>query len=77
MNRHYCMIAVSPNGKWIASRSKENNYLVHVWDSRTGQVAKSIGAHTGYVCSVAFSPDSKQIVTASMDKTVQVHTIHQ
>jgi WD40 repeat protein len=77
MNGYYCLIAVSPNGKWIASHSMKNNNLVHVWDSRTGQVARSIDAHTEYVCSVAFSPDSKRIVTTSVDKTVHVHTIHQ
>jgi WD40 repeat protein len=77
MNGYYCRIAVSLNGKWIASRSKKNGNLVHVWDSRTGQLARNIDAHTEYVCSVTFSPDSKRIVTTSADKTVHVHTIHQ
>jgi len=66
--------AVSPNGKWVASAlhySKE----VHVWDSKTGQIVVTFSNHIKAVMSVTFSPDSKQILSASSDQTIQVHTL--
>jgi WD40 repeat protein len=77
MNGFWNTTAVSPNGKWIASQSQKNISIVHVWDSRTGQVVKHIEAHRAGVYSVTFSSDSKQIVTASYDGTICIHTIHQ
>jgi len=44
-----------------------------VWDSQTGQVvAGPFKGHTGWVWSVAFSPDGQQIVSGSDDQTVRV-----
>ena len=34
--------------------------------------AEKKGAHSGDVCSVAFSPDGKTIVSGSDDKTIKV-----
>ena len=34
--------------------------------------AEKKGAHSGDVCSVAFSPDGKTIVSGSRDKTIKV-----
>jgi WD40 repeat protein len=71
----YCTTTVSPNGRWIASRSVSNT--VQVWDSRTGQLAASIAVHTKFIYSVIFSLDSTRILTTSADQTVRIHTIHQ
>jgi WD40 repeat protein len=67
--------AVSPNGKWIAENSTNNWKTVQVWDSRTGWVVATFSEHTEEVYSVTFSPDGKQILSASKDKTIQVHTL--
>jgi WD40 repeat protein len=67
--------AVSPNGKWIAENATNNYKTVQVWDAKTGQVVATFSEHTEEVWSVTFSPDSKQILTTSMDKTIQVHTL--
>ena len=66
--------AVSPDGKWIAARDS-NLKTVHVWDSKTGQLAASLDGHTDIVISITFSPDSRRILSASWDKTVRVHTL--
>ena len=67
--------AVSPNGKWIAENSPNNLKTVQVWDAKTGQVVATFSEHTEEVYSVTFSPDSKQILSTSKDKTIQVHTL--
>ena len=66
--------AVSPDGKWIAARDKTVK-AVHVWNSKTGQLAASLDEHTDKVTCITFSPDSKRVLTASHDKTILVHTL--
>lgn len=72
-NNTYC--AVSPDGKWIAGFIPNIHGPFQVWDSQSGNLAASIQVHTGPVQSVTFSPDSKRILSASLDKTAYIHTI--
>jgi WD40 repeat protein len=46
---------------------------VRVWDLKTGVViAGPYEGHTGGVCSVAFLPNGKQIVSASDDNSIRI-----
>ena len=71
---YYC--AVSPDGKWIVGLEDGDRKVIQVWDSMTGLVARTFPGHTNEVLSVCFSPDSKQILTTSLDTTVRVHTLN-
>jgi len=64
---------VSPDGKWIVAYGGNTWRTVNVWDSKTGQLAVSLDGHTNFVRSIAFSPDSRHILTSSYDKTIRVH----
>jgi WD40 repeat protein len=66
--------ALSPNGKWIAVHTDDRK-AVNIWNSKTGQLAATLSEHTNTVCSISFSPDSKQILSAFYDKTIQVRTV--
>src|ERR1700729_2630676 len=73
-NGSWC--AVSPDGKWIAGNTESDRKTVFIWDSETGLLLTSFGAHSDYIRSVTFSPDSKQVLSASDDKTIRVHNLN-
>ncbi len=72
-------MAFSPDGTRIVSggggRDSKTHKLVgelKVWDAATGQEVFTLKGHASYVGSVSFSPDGKQIASASGDQTVKV-----
>ena len=70
---NYC--AVSPDGKWIAWCNGGDQMTVEIYDSKTSQLVVTFSDHTDRVYSISFSPDSKQVLSASADKTICVHTL--
>jgi WD40 repeat protein len=45
---------------------------VRLWDAVTGAALQTLEGHSGGVISVAFSPDSKWVVSGSGDKTMRL-----
>jgi WD40 repeat protein len=65
-------IAVSPDGKLIASHGGLENRVVDLLDASTGQVVRTLTGHTLGVRDVAFSSDSRRLLSASSDRTVRI-----
>ena len=57
------LIAYSPNGRTLATRSTENT--IRLWDTFTVEPLKELIGHTGYPRNFAFSPDGSTLVSGS------------
>jgi len=60
-------VAISPDGKVLASASGETVYL---WDLERRREIRRLEQHTGTVTAVAFSLDGKFLASASIDNTI-------
>jgi RNA polymerase sigma factor (sigma-70 family) len=61
-------IALSPDGGILAAGA----WKIHVWDLKTGKEINQFDGHRAQVTSLAFSPDSRRLVSASKDSTALV-----
>lgn len=62
-------VAISPDGKQAAFAAGKSIQIV---DTASGKVIRKLSGHTGNVTAAEFSPDGKQLVSSSTDKTVQI-----
>jgi serine/threonine protein kinase len=62
-------VTFSPDGRRILSSVNE---AVHLWDAETARELRQFNGHGAPVQSVAFSPDGRQALSASHDKTVRL-----
>jgi WD40 repeat protein len=63
-------VAFSPDGRHAASAGY--GFTVHVWDTTTGKLVRSLEGHTWVIWGVAFSPDGRHLAACSADSTVRV-----
>jgi WD40 repeat protein len=63
-------IALSPNGKTLASGS--NDGTVRLWDVETGKVVVKWKGHSDIVMSVCWSRNGERVVSGSQDGTARV-----
>jgi RNA polymerase sigma factor (sigma-70 family) len=63
-------ICLSPDGKTLASTSRDNT--MRLWDLESGKEIRRFLGHTDWVRGADFSPDGKQLVSGSWDSTLRL-----
>ena len=63
-------LAISPNGKLLASGSKDKT--IKLWNLQTGQEFRNLTKHSDRIWSVIFSPNGEFLASASEDKTIKL-----
>lgn len=64
-------IAMSPDGKLIASSGMGKDQRIYISELLTGKHLHALEGHTGEIRGVEFSPHSKSVFSGSMDGTVR------
>jgi hypothetical protein len=68
--RREAVVAVSPNGRLLASGSYDRT--VRLWRLPSGDALAALHGHGNSVMSVAFSPDGSTLASASFDGTLRL-----
>ncbi len=63
-------VAFSPDGKTLASGSKDNS--VKIWNISTGEEIRTFNSHSNWVYAVAFGPDGRTLASGSWDETIKI-----
>ena len=62
-------LASQPLGR-LATAGEDT--AIRIWDTASWEMRHTLRGHTNLVSSVAFSPDSRQLVSGSRDHTLKV-----
>ena len=67
-------VAISPNGKIIASGSEDKT--IKIWNLNTGTLLRTLTEHSWSVYSIAISPDGQTLASGSGDTTIKLWNLN-
>ncbi|KIK45777.1 hypothetical protein CY34DRAFT_496524 [Suillus luteus UH-Slu-Lm8-n1] len=67
-----CSMALSPNGKIIATGSGSSDFKLTLWDVETRKIISKWAGHSNVVCALCWSADGDRVVSGSWDGTARV-----
>ena len=62
----------APTGCAVVTAADNDRNRVKIWDASNGSLLRTLKGHSGDLISLAFTPDSRRVITASADGTVRV-----
>jgi WD40 repeat protein len=65
-------VALSGDGRILASSSGTDETVVHLWDVASGRELGTLEGHRGFVSALVFWPDGKTLASAGADKTIRI-----
>jgi eukaryotic-like serine/threonine-protein kinase len=68
-------IELSPDGRYLAVSGFQIAHIVRLFDVSTGRPVGPVLDHKNTVCSAAFSPDGRMLVTSSTDNSVRLWAV--
>ncbi|MGE5391378.1 MAG: WD40 repeat domain-containing protein [Deltaproteobacteria bacterium] len=72
-SEHATSLAISPDGKILASGSKDTT--INLWSFPDGKLLKTLNGHTDTVLALAITPDGETLVSAGKDKRIILWTL--
>ena len=64
-------LAISPDGRILASGSGFEDPTIRVWDAATGRLLVRLDGHTGWVCKLTFTRDGRHLISAATDQSIR------
>ncbi|KAI8987983.1 WD40-repeat-containing domain protein [Mycotypha africana] len=61
----------SPDGRYVAAGSADG--AVYIWNTRTGNLEKTVADHSSVVCGVAWNPSGEHLYSAEKNKIVCIY----
>jgi eukaryotic-like serine/threonine-protein kinase len=71
-NEAITALALSPDGKTLASGAGFGESDIRLWDVATRKEIGRLEGHTGWVSSLVFWPDGKKLASSSADQTIRI-----
>jgi eukaryotic-like serine/threonine-protein kinase len=65
-------LAVSPDGRVLASGSGYGDRSIRLWEASTGRFVRQLEGHNARICGLAFSEDGRHLTSASADQTLRI-----
>ena len=64
-------LAISPDGRVLASGSGWEDPSIRVWDAATGRLLHRLEGHASWVGKLVFTKDGHRLISASADQTIR------